>query len=742
MAPNQKEGVPKHVLKIALKIVFILAGCLLVFYFFLLPPIVKSYLVDSLRVLGLANPRLTIRHVGSRQIDVRQLTLGDAGDPDLIIPSLAADFSLIELLHGRVEKIEITGMKLQVTAGKGGITVKGLEALFKGKKTGKLTLPVHRVHIVSSLAYVNWDGRRSVVPFELQAVTDNSGGAAVFSAVLNPYADKIAINGALDLRSGDGAIRLESDQADIEKYLTDFNVTLFQWFRSRAHLGAEIKLNAWAISANRVSLSLPAFSVGFPGAAMTGALQLDCRLNREFSPEDIRLKLKFSAVEHRDFQIKIPFALAVSGSRLADLKFRLDDLRLQRPPGIAMKNFLGTASIQGDRLQVQGSFAFGVAAGFFNWLFPQIQMQGELAVAGTFRIAADGQGTTWNLKGAGRGGVALAIQHSLAKAAGLAFSFSAASREGHMQNSLDFEFRGVEGKYRDLVFSAKSIRCQGAMEAAGAEKWSAAGRLKIADATVTQTGGIVASRLFVDMPWRYPPAKAIPGKEKTIARGIPGNWRIASLRIGDLNLGQTAGEVGQKGLEMEFSGEARTPIEPVKIGLAGTCQWRDDGIDASLRFAMPETRIAENSLLKGLHPALSGTRCAGYLSASGNVSYAAGTASSQGRITIRDWDMAGDANGISCQGMNMTVRLRDLLNIRSEFSQRLDFKQLNISGLQLGRGDLLFEIDGSESLYIEGGEFAFSGGRILLQPLRYNFQDKKLKITMYSDRINFAEMLN
>lgn len=76
--------------------------------------------------MGLKNPRLTIRHVGLNQLDLRHLSLGDPGKPDLLIPSLAMDFSWLDLLKGRIREIEITGLMLNVAVGKEGVTVKGL----------------------------------------------------------------------------------------------------------------------------------------------------------------------------------------------------------------------------------------------------------------------------------------------------------------------------------------------------------------------------------------------------------------------------------------------------------------------------------------------------------------------------------------------------------------------------------------------------------------------------------------
>ena len=742
MENDKIESGKKHVKRNVLKIALLVVCGLLILGMFLMPAILKSVLLHSFRTMGFDNPRLTIRHVGSRQIDIQQLTLGDTQKPDLIIPSLAIDFSLLELLHGRVEKIEIAGMTLNVTADQRGVTIKGLEALFAGKKGGKLTLPVRQVHIASSLARVDWNGRRIVVPFELQAATDSKGEAMVLAAALYPYGETVAMNGKLNIASGDGTLSVAAEQSDLGKYLADLNAPLFQWLRSRARWNAEINLKAWEVSADRLSLSAPAFSAGFPGATLSAALQLDCRLNREWKPEDIQLKLHVASAEQSDLQIEIPFALDIAGSRLGDLKFMLGDVQMKSPPGIVLKNLHGTASLQGDQWRLEGSYGAAADAAFFKWLFPAMSMKGNLAVSGDFQAATGGGRSTWKLKGTGRGGVSLPLPHFQAKAAGLAFAITSVSTGENVKNDLDVELKGVAGGSRYWLFSASQLRCLGTMEKAGAGKWFTAGKLSIASAALKQEGGLAAEGLFIDMPWRFPPPATSGGKDEMTVASAPGSWRIASVQVEELNLGRLTGKVGQKGQGLEFSGTAQTPLEKVKAELAGSCLWQDDGIAVALAIEIPETQLAKNSRLQGLHPALAGYRCAGRVSASGKIAYAAGALRSQAWMKVAAWDMADDVGGLDFRGLNATVRFRDLLNIRSEFSQRLDFTQLAISGLQLQKGKLFFDIDGSESLYIEGGEFAFSGGRILLQPFRYNFQDKQLKVTLYSDRINFAEMLN
>lgn len=723
----------KKLFKILLPAVIVL----LFFFFLFLPSLVESYLSDSLKELGLKDPRLTVRHVGINQLDIRRLSLGEPGNPDLIIPTLAMDFSWIDLLKGRVRKIEISGMKLNVAAGKEGITVKGLEPLFNTKSEGKPTLPVNRIEIDSSVIQVDWEGRSLAIPFSLSAVTGGADRMVSFSMDLTPYGEAIAVKGTLNMDSGAGAITVAADDAHLEKYFNDFNITFFQWLKSRVQLKAEINVADWGIRDSHISLAIPAFSAGFPGGNLKGSVNLDFKLDQNLLPQDVRMKLRFEGINDKNFKIEIPFDLDIDGSRLDALQFKLAELRFQQPPGICFKDFAGTASLAAGQMQVRGSYECAIDPGFVSWLSPALEMEGKLEIKGNVTVRSNDKGAEWNLDGKGRGKVFLATKNTKTIQAGmenLALSFASTGKGTTIKNRLDVELKGVAIQYEDKVFSAGNILSQNSIETADGKNWTGGGRLKMTAARVKQTNGIAAEGIGIDASWQYP-----------FTAGLnPGNWAIASLKLGDLDLGKLSGELKQKENGVDFSGTAHTPVEALKIQVNGTCQWLEPqtGIDALLQVEVPEIQITRDSQLSRLHPALTGYRWAGYISGTGTVSFLQGNLTSRARLNLRDLEMESDTGGLKCRGMKAEILFSDLLDFQTGVSQRIDFKSVDVSGMQLNEGHLVFEIISADSIYIEGGEFAFSGGRILLQPLRFDLKGEELKVTLYGDRIDFAKMVN
>jgi len=717
------------------KILMIPVIVLFALFFFFLPSLVESYLSDTLKKMGLEDPQLSVRHVGINQLDIQHLSLGTPGKPGLMIPNLAVDFSWLDLLKGKIRKIEITGMKLNVVVGKEGITVKGLEPLFKTKSEGKPTLPFRRVEIDSSVARLDWEGRTMSIPFTLSAETAASGEIVAFSMDLTPYGEAITVRGTLNKDTGTGAISITADNTHLEKYFNDFNISFFQWLKSLVQLSAEIDVTDWGIRGSHVSLVIPAFSAGFAGGNLNGSVNLDFSLDQNWQPGDVRMKLRFEGIDDRDLKIEIPFDLDIDGSRLGALQFKLADLRLQQPPGIRFNDFTGTASLDNNQLQVQGSYECGIDPDFVSWLSPALEMKGKLEIKGNVRVLANDKGTEWNLDGKGRGKVLLTSKIVRAGMDNLGLSFASTGNGANIKNHLEVELKGVEIKYEDMVFSAGSILSRNSVEATDEKNWTARGRLKMAAARVKQTGGIAAEGIGVDAPWQYP----FSGPD-------PGNWEIASLKLGDLDMGKITGEIKQNKTGVEFSGAVHTPVESLKIKVNGACHYLEPqtGIDGllQLQFEIPETQIARDSQLSGLHPALAGYRWGGNVSGSGAVTFIKGNLSSRARLKLRDLEMESDTGGIKCRGMNTEIIFKDLLNFQTEISQRIDFKGVDLSGMQLNEGHLVFEVISADSIYIEGGEFVFSGGRILLQPLRFNLKGEDLKITLYGDRIDFAEVVN
>jgi hypothetical protein len=742
MEKNKLEGNKKSVKKTIFKIVFLLAIVLFLFFLHSIPLLVESYLIDSLKDMGLKNPRLTIRHVGLNQMDLRHLSLGDPGKPDLFIPSLAMDFSWLDLLKGKIRKIEITGLMLNVAIGKEGVTVKGLEPLFKNKKGGKQVLPVNRIDIGSSILQVDWGERKMLIPFKLWAEAADPGEIVTFAMDLTPYGETITVKGTLDPDPGDGMITITADNGDLAKYFSDFPLEVFQYLESRVQVAAEIKVHDWGMRDSRISLATQAFGAGFPWGNLKGTVELGFRLNPRWQPEDIGIKLRFARIDHQYPQIEIPFALDIDGSRLGALRFKFTGLSLQPPPGIRFKEFAGTVSVDDGNLQVEGSYDCGIDTGLVSRLFPALKLKGELEIKGNVRVLANDRGTTWNLEGKGRGKVSFFSKNVRAGMKNLVLSFASAGKGKGIRNNLDVELKGVEIKSGDLFFSAGNIFSQNTIEVAAGKIRAARGKLKITAAQVTQKDGIAAEGIHLDTPWRYPLAVKTGMKKITSNGQNPGNWGIASFKTGDLTIGKITGEVKQKEKGIEFFGTAQTPLETLKIKVTGTCQGLEDGTAASLYFEVPETQLPENSQLGRLHPALAGYRCVGYVSAVGTLSLLQGKWDSQARLKIRDLDLENESGEIKCRGMNTEITFKDLLDFQTGFSQRLDFKNINISGIQLQKGNLVFEMNSNGSLYIEGGEFAFGGGRILLQPFRFDLNGKDLQMTLYSDRIDFAEIVN
>ncbi len=715
------------------KILLLSVIVLLVLFLFFIPLLVKSYLIDSFKKMNLENPQLTIRHVGINQLDIRHLTLGTPGNPSLIIPSLDVDFSWLDLLKGKIRKIEITGMKLKVAVDKEGFTIKGLEPLFKNKGKGKPALAVYRVDIGSSIVQVDWEGRTMSFPFTLSAVTERPGEPVTFSIDLTPHGNPIAVKGILNMDSGTGAITIAGDHADLEKYFSDFNITFFQWLKSRVQLHAEINVKDWGIRDSRISLATPAFSAGFPGVGLKGSVSLAFRLNRQFQPEDVKLKLKIENIAGKDFKIDIPFDLDIGGSRLSALQFKLAPLRLQQPPGIRFEDFSGTASLDTGQVQVQGYYRGGIDADFVSWLFPGIKMKGKLEFKGNIRVLANNRTTDWNLDGKGQGKVFLSSKDGQAGVENLAVSIVSAGRGDNIKIRLDVELKGVEIKYKDLVFSTPNLFSQNTIEKTEGKNRTAGGKLKIATALVKQKKGIAAGGVRIDVPWHYPFTGPNPNT---------GNWGIASLKLGDIDVGKISGEVIQKGTGIQFSGEARTPVESLKMKMTGTCQWLEDGIEGLLQVEIPGTQISKTSQLGLLHPALAGYRCKGHISGLGTVAFSPGNLNSSGLLKLHDLEMETDTGGIKFRGINAEITFKDLPDFRTAVSQRIDFTGGDISGMQINAGHLVFETISADSFYIEGGEFAFCGGKISVQPLRFDLKGEDLKITLYGDRINFAEMVN
>jgi hypothetical protein len=102
---------------------------------------IEQRLMSAFAAKGLENPRLSLAHLGFKTIALKDISIGSASP--LTLQNLTVGYSPIELWHGDVRALTVSGLALQATQTDNGWTIVGLENLFKNSTDkAAVALPV------------------------------------------------------------------------------------------------------------------------------------------------------------------------------------------------------------------------------------------------------------------------------------------------------------------------------------------------------------------------------------------------------------------------------------------------------------------------------------------------------------------------------------------------------------------------------------------------------------------------
>ena len=126
-----------------------------------------------------------------------------------------------------------------------------------------------------------------------------------------------------------------------------------------------------------------------------------------------------------------------------------------------------------------------------------------------------------------------------------------------------------------------------------------------------------------------------------------------------------------------------------------------------------------------------------------NFKYLNNKTSISGSFDIIDADFESIDKDLYVKKLNLNFKTPNLLKLRSSPAQKITFKSIEAGDINLGEGDIQFQLESKKSLFIERSNVAWCGGNIDTGGVRCNF-DKldDLDFTFYCDRIKISDLLN
>lgn len=803
----------KKILKVSAIVFIVVLLVALVTLNYIIPLVIKSIILPTVeKQLGVKKLNCDIRRIGISGADLGSVSIQGEGRSALNIKSIQVNYSLIDILRGRVGTLILSGITLSAEIKDGNIIISGLDYRkfitadgnkkkdSSGNKASSSANPLlmRELQISNLTLIVRHENRKFTMPVNFK-LTAPENSMNELKCVLNiwPRDHKVSIN--IDVFMKKKEIAFKVNTVDV------INLARFQDF-------AEYYL---------------------PGLVLSGKLAIEAE--GIINPESLHIKKLFSKISLDDSHLRysgvefcnlqdsagknIPASVSISGAD-NNIDIGINDVSFSKPLPFAINPVKLNLNWSGDSLKLKGSYRFtlspknlpanleslfrvlkpvdldGALAGGFSsdasWFFkfaddPGIgknevqkkrvstELNGTAALSlllPVYEFEAVGKGTDIfaklrfkapdlilkdknfsaslpltdlrsSIKISRLAGKNVAVadlsfsspdisaNYAAAKLSIKDFTASAKVTED-MKVSAKAEISSLDASQGAMSFSAPSIRFEAGtiLDASPEKTFSSAITLKELSfndsASSFNVSGINAA-----IPLKWPCPKTLSG----------GKMRVEKIGFGGLDSATVDMNIAQK--ESSFSCDGTLAFEP----LGATCGFNasggmaKDGFALDMKFAMPETVMAEPVDMASVHPSAKDIFFNGAWSFSGAMSYGKNGMKSSLETKLKNAKIDIKKSNLVIDNVSFDLKLNDLLNFKSEPKQNIAFGSASMGNIAITDGKIEYQIESLKSVFVEKGSMKWCGGNVYIHAMRFAPGINDYTMTLYCDHINLAQML-
>jgi hypothetical protein len=686
----------KRKIAFSLGILLVLAVCLLGLIagtYLFLPRFLESRLLPQIiAATGISDIAFKVRRVGFFGADLGGIRIGPPPNPALFIRSVQIDYTPGELYHKKIDRVVLSGIEVQgqLENGKFSLNKIDLQKVLSNLKSlqkaqslaGQPPAPVmaNRLEVRDAAIILKINNQSYRIPFEIDIVPENLEYTLFEAAArLYPRGQKIDSKGRVDLIRQHISLKTETSALNLSRFSDLFRLT--------GDISASGKVNMTATA----GLQWAPFQISSLNAALEWQACQFAINNLQFQTID-SIPLHTTLAGHYDRDGNWQLTINSQDNKKAAAKtarFRLDQYE------VSSKNPLITLSGQTRKERLTAAYTLILAdalmdSGQETIQIPRAVLKGTADLSGADKAVATSK---FDIQAPGI---------SLASAAGK-ITFPDVSLSGKM----DTATRGAAGFNGLLRFGG--------------------GRLVPADVPL-RIGNISGN-----IPLIWPPAR----------HQKKGRFSIASLHHKNLNLGRIEGKIQQTASGFDVQGRHISELLPhTSVYFEGRSQLfntRRPTTDFRFNLSRPAGIAAID--LSTFHPAAQGIKVNGKFQVSGKLMIEDTKLFGSLQSQVVNGKVAVPENKLAIEGINMSLSLPALPEVRSAPGQQLRFASLSMGDLTAEKGTIDFQIESLQSLLIEKAHFAWSGGKVDTQAMRISQGIEDYHIIFYCDRLNLAQVL-
>lgn len=717
---HESSPPPDHPLrrpsKNALVLRGLLAAVLGIVLFWAILPRIAPWLLETVVVprvaasLGASALRLQVRQADFGGVGLEALTLGDG----LRASTAGVRWSVGGLLRGRLEAVRITGLRLVLQESEAGWSVPGISLPEAEDSAAPAFVPEVGAIQVEGTVEIRRESAATRIPISVSGSVD-AHGVARLTTVLEPAGQPLHLAVHADIARAEMRVTAALPQASLAALAASIPgmPTIPLSGAAQAELrAATTPQNGPEIQATG-SISSAQGVLGDMRFVQEGATSVDLRWQDE---------ILFRATP---FRLREPVMAAVTLERL---RFSPHSGALE----CAWSMDVAPGPVSTEPLRIVGQ-----AAGMRTSHGWEMNANATLAAA-TLRIGdaalaleASRMHLTARLDPHGavlRAAFELGAAHIVQTNASLELSGMRITAMATPQSSgvVEGEVRITDGKIfarsRDAQMRSTHLAANATFRLGERPRvealFSAACSGRSKDAT---------AKLSLTLPVAWPTPAAAPG---TLQAEV--QWKKHALARLSARITQ-----GPRGFDL--GGRAELPLVGIHADLRGFLDFFSPE-QTQLHVQADQTVVLPGRLAR-VFPALASLSGSARLNASAALQLGSGQPRIPARLAIAQCTLRHETAKMALENGTLDLAFADLATVRSMPRQRFSFQRLQLGSVELEAGEIHFQVEGPQSLFVERCDFRWAQGRVGTQSFRINPDVEDYTVELYCDRVRLAQAL-
>ncbi|MBW1840671.1 MAG: YdbH domain-containing protein [Deltaproteobacteria bacterium] len=313
-------------------------------------------------------------------------------------------------------------------------------------------------------------------------------------------------------------------------------------------------------------------------------------------------------------------------------------------------------------------------------------------------------------------------------------NFDTSKKDGAKFASYTLKAKDTHITSASSIVRIPEVSIKGSVRQEKSNPFQVDGLLKIENTGMTMSKlktSVAGIRGFIPLKW---PLEGV---------GERGNYSVTGIEREDRYLGSAAGEIRQKGSGLVFRGVHASSLLPELSldfsGDAGISSSR--GYRARIHFEMNPYRTKTDIDLGQFHPSLNGVTINGEFGIKGDLNFDPIGKKGALRVNINNANIMANEKKAAVKGIQTTLVLLDLFDMRSAPKQELHFEAASLGDLSVTNGKIDFQMESDTSFFIEKSSFEWCDGNVYTQAMRISRMISDYQLIFYCDRLDLAAIL-